>query len=160
MKESIDMRGQLTIRLEDRTGRTVREQRSRNRIVTTGRRLVAEFFSGEFAGPGPTQVSHMAVGTGSTAATDADAALEAQRGDRNPISNVTVTEVSDGTVQRIRVSLRAVFDFGDVNDPGVPLREAGVFTADAGGVMYNRVVFEPVTKTNAFRLTLFWDIDF
>jgi hypothetical protein len=40
------------------------------------------------------------------------------------------------------------------------LREAGIFTAVSGGVMYNRVVFDAVTKTNAFKLTLLWDITF
>lgn len=178
MKETIQMRGQMTMQLSDRAGRIVDERRYRNRIVTSGRRLVAEFFSGDFAGPAPTAVSHMAVGTGSTAPSDADADLEAQRGNRNPISSVSVTEVTEavgaaqpvgnlptgraiaGSIQRVRVTLQTVFDFGEANDPGVPLREAGIFTADSGGVMYNRVVFEPVTKTDAFRLTLFWDIDF
>lgn len=160
MKESIEMRGQLTLQISDRAGRVLRQNRYRNRIVTTGRRLVAEFFSGDVSGPAPTAVSHMAVGTGSTAPSDADTALEAQRGDRNPISSVAVSEVSEAGVQRVRVTLQTVFDFGEANDPGVPLREAGIFTADTGGVMYNRVVFEPVTKTDAFRLTLFWDIDF
>ena len=61
---------------------------------------------------------------------------------------------------RIRVSLQAVFDFNEANDPAVPLREAAIFTAAAGGVMYNRVVFEPVTKTDAFKLTLLWDVIF
>jgi hypothetical protein len=61
---------------------------------------------------------------------------------------------------RLRVTLQTVFDFAEANDPSVPLREAGIFTAETGGVMYNRVVFEPVTKTNAFRLTLFWEIIF
>ena len=50
-------------------------------------------------------------------------------------------------------------DFGDANGTA-PLREAGIFTAETNGVMYNRVVFDPVTKTNAFKLTLLWDIVF
>ena len=44
--------------------------------------------------------------------------------------------------------------------PTEPLREAGVFNAATGGVMYNRVVFQDVTKTDAFKLTLLWDIVF
>ena len=67
---------------------------------------------------------------------------------------------SSGVIQRAHLSLTAVFDFNEANDPAIPLTEAGIFTAATGGVMYNRVVFAPVTKTNAFKLTLFWDIVF
>ena len=73
------------------------------------------------------------------------------------------SEISEGTgpdeVKRVRARLTAVFDFGDANGTE-PLREAGIYTAENGGVMYNRVVFEPVTKTDAFKLTLLWDIVF
>jgi hypothetical protein len=62
-------------------------------------------------------------------------------------------------VRRVKATLRTVFDFGEVNGTEA-LREAGVFTAATGGVMYNRVVFDPVTKTTAFQLTLLWDITF
>ena len=102
----------------------------------------------------------MAVGEGSDPAADGDTALQTQRGDRNPISSTNISVVSEGGVDRVHVSLEAVFDFDQVNDAATPLREAGIFTADTGGVMYNRVVFEPVTKTNAFRLTLLWDVIF
>jgi hypothetical protein len=52
-----------------------------------------------------------------------------------------------------------VFDFGEANGPE-PLREAAIFTAAADGTMYNRVVFDPVTKADTFKLTLIWDIVF
>ena len=62
-------------------------------------------------------------------------------------------------VRRVRVTLKTVFDFNEANGTD-PLREAGIFNAATGGVMYNRVVFDPVSKTNAFKLTLIWDITF
>jgi hypothetical protein len=62
-------------------------------------------------------------------------------------------------VLRVRASVKAVFDFNEANGTA-PLREAAIFTAAAGGVMYNRVVFDAVTKTNAFQLTMLWDITF
>lgn len=160
MREANDMRGCLTVQLTDKAGRIVQQQRCKNRIVTTGRQLVAELFSGDFAGPPPTAVSHMAVGTGSTPPTDGDTDLEAQRDTRNPILSVTPSTVVVGTIERRRLTLQAVFDFAEANDPVVPLNEAGIFTAATDGVLYNRVVFADVTKTSAFRLTLFWEIDF
>jgi hypothetical protein len=162
MKETLDMQGQLTIQLTDRTGQVVQKQTSKNRIVTSGRTLVSEMFTGQFSGPPPTPVSHIGVGSGGTAPADADVALETQRGNRNVITDVNQTTFVDPNtgVMRLRVTLQTVFDFGEANDPSVPLREAGIFTADTGGVMYNRVVFPDVTKTDAFRLTLFWEIIF
>jgi hypothetical protein len=69
-------------------------------------------------------------------------------------------EMVDGSgVKRIRVSLQCVFDFGEANGAD-PLREAGIFTAASAGTIYNRVVFDPVTKANTFKLTLIWDILF
>lgn len=163
MNEKNDMHGRLTLRVSDREGRLVYEQPCKNRIVTSGRRLVAQMFGGVATGPTPTRVTHMAVGTDGTAPADTDTSLRAQRGDRKPIGDVTYVEFNEagagGQIRRIRATLTAEFDFGEANG-GEPLREAGVFNAATGGVMYNRVVFDPVTKTNAFKLTLLWDIVF
>jgi hypothetical protein len=105
----------------------------------------------------------MAVGTDSTLPTDADTALRAERAPRKAIANADYSEITEGDgsnqVKRVRARLTAVFDFNDANGTE-PLQEAGIFTADTNGVMYNRVVFDPVTKTNAFKLTLLWDIVF
>ena len=165
MDERIDMRGGVILQLVDRHGEVVYEQRQGNRIVRSGRRLVAELFGGVAGGTLPSRVSHMAVGTDGAAATDDQIGLLAQRGGRKPFTEVTYTDLEEtapggGIVRRVRASVTAVFDFDEANDTTVPLREAGIFNAASAGVMYNRVVFEPVTKTNSFRLTLLWDIVF
>ena len=163
MRESNEMRGTLTLQVEDRAGIVIREQRVKNRIVTSGRQLVAQLFAGQVGGAPPAKVTHMAVGTGATAPADADAALVAERAPRQAIANVDYSQITEttpgGDVRHVRARLTAVFDFGDANG-AEPLREAGIFTAATGGVMYNRVVFDPVTKTNAFKLTLLWDVVF
>ena len=164
MHESNDMRGRLRLLLTDRDGLLVAEQRPRNRIVKSGRTLVAQLFAGVPGGTPPAQVTHMAVGSSPTPAADEQTALLAERAPRKPISEVTYADfdeiIGGVTTRRVRSTLKAIFDFADANDPAVPLREAAIFTAAAGGVMYNRVVFEPVTKTSAFKLTLLWDITF
>ncbi len=163
MRESIEMRGALTLQVSDRTGALLYKARYHNRIVTSGRTLVAQMFAGISGGVPPGSVTHMAVGTDATPPTDTDSALKAERAPRKLISSVDYSEITEGTgsseIKRVRARLTAVFDFGDANGAGA-LREAGIFTADSGGVMYNRVVFEPVTKTDAFKLTLLWDIVF
>jgi len=160
MNEKQDMYGRLTLVCTDQTGQEVWRRQMRNHIVTSGRNLVAELFSGTIAGAPPSAVTHMAVGTDASAEADSDTALAAQRGDRKAISSAALSQFVDAGVTRVRVSLQTVFDFNEANDPVVPLREAGIFTAAAGGVLYNRVVFPAVTKTNAFKLTLLWDIVF
>jgi hypothetical protein len=85
--------------------------------------------------------------------------LRAQRGGRKEMGEVSYEEFPDGGVTRVRTRLTAEFDFDEANGND-PLREAGVFNQAEDGVMYNRVVFDPVTKTDAFKLTLIWDIVF
>jgi hypothetical protein len=161
----MEMRGRLTLCLSDRDGQIVHHQVRGNRIVASGRRLVAQLFGGVSSGTPPVPVSHVAVGTNATAPSDDDDALRAQRGAPNPITEVTYTPFDEpvpggsDVVKRTRASVTAVFDFGDANG-SAPLREAGLLTAATGGVLYNRVVFQPVTKTDAFKLTVLWDIVF
>jgi hypothetical protein len=144
--------------MEDREGRILLDRTHSNRIVKSGRQLVAQLYAGVTGTP-PSKVSHMSVGTGGDAPTDDQTVLVAERA-RNPISAPIYTEIVDGTgVKRVKVTLQTVFDFGEANGPD-PLREAGIFTAATAGTMYNRVVFDPVTKASTFKLTLIWDIVF
>jgi len=158
------MQGAVTVILSDEDGRTIEVLHRHNRIVRAGRQLVAQLFGGVTAGTPPAKVTHMAVGTGATDAADDQTALVTERAPRKPISDVQYADFDEpqaggGTVRRVKVSLRSVFDFAEANGAD-PLREAAIFTAASGGVMYNRVVFPAVTKTNAFQLTLLWEITF
>jgi hypothetical protein len=159
MNEVLDMRGSVTLLLTDRGGAVVYERRQHNRIVKTGRDLVAKLFAGAPGQTQPTRVTHMGVGTDGTDPTDDQTALLKERLPRKVIEEVAYAEFVDAGVKRVRVTLKAVFDFEEANGLE-PLREAAVFTAATAGVMYNRVTFKDVTKTNAFKLTLLWDITF
>ena len=165
MLESMDMRGRFTAHLIDADGQVVHRQVRSTHIGKSGRRLVAGLCGGVACGTPPTQVSHVAVGTNGTRPSDDDGSLKAQRGSPNPITEVTYTDFDEpippgsDVVKRTRVSVTAVFDFDEANG-SAPLREAGLLTAATDGVLYNRVVFDPVTKTNAFKLTVLWDIVF
>jgi len=160
MKDRMDMSGRLTMLLLDRAGKITSEQTQANRIVSGGRRLVAEMFAGQTAGPPRTPVSAIAVGTGNAEPKDTDTALTAQRGSPKAISKVDYGTFADPAsgVSRVRVQLTSQLDFGEANDPSAPLREAGLLNAD--GVLYSRVVFKDVTKTDTFQLTLIWEIVF
>ena len=154
MHEHIDMKGRLTIQLRD-AGDKIRNQCSvRNSIVLTGRDLVAKQFIDEAIDP----VSHIAVGTGSTpvdAAADSQLESELFRKEINPIDlTKDLTTTND---DKKKVMITAELDFNEGNGA---LTEAGLFNADSGGVMYNRVVYLPINKTSDFKLTLIWEIIF
>jgi hypothetical protein len=160
VEDRIDMAGRLTTVLTDRAGAVALHRTQGNRIVAGGRQLVAEMFAGQAGGPPRTPVSQMAIGTGSVEPKDTDTALGAQRGGPLPITKVaysTFTDAASGAT-RVRVQLTAQLDFGDANDASTPLREAGLLNAD--GVLYSRVVFKDITKTDTFQLTLIWEIVF
>jgi len=158
MHETMNMQGLVRLIGVTRDGDVVLDRCHANKIVKAGRQLVAQRFAG-VPGTPPAVVSHIGVGTGSTAPADGDTKLVAERA-RNPIAAPVYSAIVDaGGVQRVKVTLQTVFDFGEANGTD-PLREAAVFTAASGGTMYNRVVFDAVTKANTFKLTLIWDIVF
>ena len=158
MHETMNMQGRVRVIGEARDGTILFDRSHANRIVQAGRRLVAQLFAGVTGTP-PGIVTHMGVGTGGAAPSDGDTQLVAERA-RNAVTAPVYSAIVDpGGVQRIKVTLQTVFDFGEANGTE-PLREAAIFTAAAGGTMYNRVVFDAVTKANTFKLTLIWDIVF
>lgn len=163
MHENMNMHGALTLHLIDEQGQIVHSQHRKNRIVTTGRQLVAELFAGQSGNTAPTKVTTIAVGDSNTPAKDEDTALGTERF-RKPIASVQYTGAdepqagSNQTVRRVRVRLQAELDYEEANNNTTPLQEAGIFTDN--GIMYNRVVFEPVKKTKSYKLMLIWEVTF
>jgi hypothetical protein len=152
--ESIDPKGRLTLQMRDAQGVLVNEYAANNSIVLTGRDLVAKQFAGQAVAP----ISHVAVGTGA-GATDpnvtASLGTELFRKAINPINPAQhITTTGDN---KKKVTFSCDLDFSEANGA---LTEAGLFNASSNGTMYNRVVFPAVNKTNAFKLTLIWEITF
>lgn len=163
MQEQLDMQGRLTLCLIDSTGQIIDKRRQKNRIVTSGRRLVAQLFGGINAS-GAAPVTHMAVGTGAATTEDTQSSLRNERF-RKPINRITETDYEEFVdpatdVRRVRVQLSTELDFDEANG-SEELREAAILSvSDEQSILYNRVVFAPVTKTDAFQLTLLWEIVF
>jgi len=77
-----------------------------------------------------------------------------------PLGEGQIPMVSDlrlegGCDTHIRFS--TTFGYDDVN---TNIAEAGMFNSEVGGLMYSRVVFSPIPKTNNLTLTLTWKIFF
>lgn len=157
------MRAKLTVELRDFSGAVVEARSAYNTVLRGGGRLIAELFTGS-GGP----ITHMAVGTSDSDPTSVTVtALGNDDGTGQPgITGDTVATLPadafaielDEPRNRVLVKVRGTLP--DVAGVGT-LREAALVSRQAGGdVLYNRVVFPPVTKGEDHDLTLFWEIEF
>jgi YD repeat-containing protein len=153
--ESIEPKGQLTLQMWDAQGALVNERTHNNSILLTGRDLVAK----RFAMPNLIDpISHVAVGTGTDATVPTVTEELTAEVFRKQVNNfVPAQHITTTGDDKKKVTFSCDLDFSEAN---AVLTEAGLFNAASNGTMYNRVVFPPVTKTNAFKLTLIWEITF
>lgn len=144
--EKIRATGQVSFVLTDENG-NVKQQDSKNLVVEPGLAFIASRMIGTTAAV----MSHMAVGTGTTAAADAQTALVTESA-RVALTSSTIvtTTVSNDSVQYVAT-------FG----PGVAttaITEAGLFNAASVGTMLARTVFPVINKGALDTLTLTWKI--
>lgn len=148
-------KGRLTLLVHEH-GRLTASRQVNNAVLRGGANLIAKLFTGV---PDTAPVNNVRVGfareAGSvelTALTPPDIAVD-PAALRSPVAAKDFTIVSDQP-NSIRVMVNALFK------PTVELTdvsEAGLFSGD---VLYNQVVFEPVTLRPGQDVTFFWEIDF
>lgn len=171
-EDGLAMKGRLHIRRFDRHGRLVEGIAADNAIVFSGRQLVARMFYDKDTD----RISHLAIGTGNKAVQpDQDTNLETEvfrkkLKDFDVNQDLTEVEIEEPTGEKKRrscIRLSADLDFQEPNpkqnnDQPYVLQEAGLFNESGKnkGIMYNRVVFPPISKTPDFKLTLVWEIIF
>lgn len=144
--EKIRATGQVSFVLTDENG-NIKQQDSKNLVVNPGLAFIASRMIGTTANV----MSHMAIGTGTTAAADPQTALvtESARVALTSSTIVTTTVPND--------SVQYVATFG----PGVgtaAITEAGLFNAASAGTMLARTVFPVINKGALDTLTLTWKI--
>jgi len=154
LRDDLGIRGRLIVRKYDLAGVLVQEVAAHNDITLTGRHLVSRLFSKDNANVA--KVTNMAVGKSDKVFDQADAALGGEIF-RTPITSIETSEVLDPGSGRKRVMLRMYGELPEDKANDV-LREAGLVTDD--NVLYNRVTFPAITKTQQFKLTLVWEITF
>ena len=116
-----------------------------NLVVDAGKDWVA----GRMANSG-TVMTHMGVGTGSTAAAAADTALgSAISGGRIAVGT------SGGTVSGSVISFTGTWGAGTGTGA---ITEAGIFDSSSGGTMLARTVFAVVNKAASDTITITWTI--
>jgi len=148
IKENMKASGRLAIVVKDSNGAVKQEREVDNLVVGAG----LDWISGRMADTGgdhtiPTAMSHMAIGSGTTAADADDTDIESILGSREELDSTTVT---DNTVQYI-----SSFEAGDGTGA---VTEAGIFNAATGGTMLCRTVFSEVNKDANDTMTITWTI--
>jgi hypothetical protein len=134
--------GAVEIVRYDANNNEVERVNMHNLVVDTGKQLIAKYVTDVAADP----ITHMAVGTGSTAAAAGQTALTTEAG-RVALS----TKTASG----------AVMSFVGIYPPGTAtgsLVEAGLFTAASAGTMLCRSVFSAITKGADDTVSITWSI--
>jgi hypothetical protein len=137
VNENLKLTGALTIALNDEVVHEVD-----NLVVTAGKNFVAS----RMKDTSKAAMTHMAVGTGTTAAAASQTALVTEN-DRNTLTSTTVTANA--------IAYVCTWAAGDAT---AALTEAGIFNASSGGDMLCRTVFSVVNKAAADSMTITWTV--
>jgi len=135
--ENLKLTGHVTVTINDEV-----VQEIPNLVVTAGKGYVASRMKDATA----TAMSHMAVGTDSTAAAAGDTALGSESG-RVALASSTVS----GNV----ITYVATFPAGTAT---AALTEAAILNASSGGTMLCRTVYAVVNKGASDAMTITWAI--
>jgi len=141
IQDNLALTGALTIAINDEV-----VQETKNLVVTAGKEWVADRMA-----DANTVMTHMEVGTGSTAAAAGDTSIQtAISGGRNALT------VSGGTVSGATIVYAATWAAGDAT---AAITEAAILdTASGAGDMLARTVFSVVNKGAADSMTITWTI--
>lgn len=152
LSDVIRLRGRIEAQLQDIHGNPVGDKIVKdNTVVTAGRRWVLEnIYSG---GAASAQViSHLAVGTSTTAAATGDTALGSET-TRVAVDNFTTSNLTSSAP-----NWRAEASFA-TNEANTTLGEVGLFNSSSGGTMLARAVFSTtVDKTTSNTLSISYTI--
>lgn len=168
MRETSSPTGRLTLRLVDpHTGRVVLEHRARNLVTLAGRQLLADLFRGVTDVRPPAALRIILGGVPDVeppAPSLGDIALTSPA--INQLAVDALVESSEAQTvdgaSRIVTTISATLE-ADPGGPTYTLTEAGIQLSPQGSVdsvLYNRVVFGPITKTPELQMTLAWEVIF
>ena len=142
--DAIKMTGNLKLVLTDEHGNVKQEEEIKNLVVTVGKGFIASRMKDATA----TAMTHMEVGTGTTAAAVGNTALQTAVAS----SRVTLTST---TVTTNNVAYVATFPAGTGTGA---LTEAGIFNASSSGTLLCRTVFSVINKGAADTLGITWTV--
>ena len=134
--------GKLTVEIKDKDGKVKDTRELTNLVVSDG----LDFIASRMKDATATAMSHMAIGTGATAAASGDSALGTEAA-RQALTSTTVNNNA--------VSYVASFAAGTGTGA---ITEAGVLNAASSGTLLCRTVFSVVNKGASDSMTITWTI--
>jgi hypothetical protein len=146
INDFLKAKGLVTFKLVDAEGNVKLEQ-STNLVVDLGKQFIAT----RMINAVQSVMSHMGIGTGTTAAAGSQTGLVTEIGTRQAVTPTSVTTtVTNDAVQYVAT-------FGAGVGTGA-LTEAGIFNAVSAGTMLCRTVFSVINKGAGDTLTITWKV--
>lgn len=142
MNDGLKLRGDVALVLRDKDGNVKDERNIKNLIVDSGLNFICDRMKND-----ETAMTHMALGSGSTAAAASDTSLGSQLGSREALDSDTVSSNT--------ITYTSSFEASDATGA---VTEAGIFNAASGGTMLCRTVFAVVNKGADDSLSVTWTI--
>lgn len=146
--EQLKAAGKLSIVLKDEKGAVKETREIKNLVVNTGLGHITSRLLGTSSGV----MSHMALGSGTTAAAAGDTALGSQLGSRKALTSSTQSGSNNESIVYV-----ATFAAGEGTGA---VTEAGIFNASTSGTMLCRTVFSVVNKAAGDTLQVTWTLTF
>lgn len=146
--EQLKAAGKLSIVLKDEKGAVKETREIKNLVVNTG----LGHITSRLLGTSSNVMSHMALGSGTTAAAAGDTALESQLGSRKALTSSTQSGSNNESIVYV-----ATFSAGEATGA---VTEAGIFNASTSGTMLCRTVFSVVNKAAGDTLQITWTLTF
>jgi hypothetical protein len=144
--ENLKVKGHLNIVLRDKDGNVKDEWDVDNLVVNAG----LAYIISRMVGTSKSVMSHMALGSGTTAAAAGQTDLVSLLGSREALDSTTIAGANNEKVVYV-----SSFEAGDATGA---VTEAGIFNASSAGDMLCRTVFPVVNKAADDALTVTWTI--
>ena len=143
INDNLKLRGDLAIVLKDKNGNVKETRNVNNLVVSAGLTFICSRMAGVASGV----MSHMALGSSTTAAAAGQTDLIAVLGSREALDSSTA---SSNTVVYV-----SSFEAGEGTGA---VTEAGIFNASSAGTMLARTVFAVVNKQADDTMSVTWTI--
>lgn len=141
VKENLKITGRLKIVVTDKSGKVKDTREVKNLVVTAGKEFIASAMVAA-----PTQMTHMGLGSGTTAPAAAQTALTTELG-RVALSSAAAS----GTTVTYTANFVAGVATGAVT-------EAGIFNAASAGTMLCRTTFAVLNKGADDSISITWQV--
>ena len=146
INENLKLSGQLNIVLKDKAGNVKDKREVKNLVVNKG----LEYIASRMKDASKSVMSHIGLGSGTTAAAASQTDLVTLLGSREALDSTAISGSNNEKVVYV-----SSFEAGDATGA---VTEAGIFNAASGGDMLCRTVFSVVNKAADDTMSVTWTI--